>query len=1004
MLKTRILSFLCFFLCLISLNLSAQTFPTKHYTIREGLAQMQVMALLEDSRGILWVGTKGGLSKYDGQKFKNYRRADGDSLTHDVIFDLKEDSQGNIWIGNSGGINKFNGAKFQSWRFPNPQEGANRIFINKKNEIIVHTGYETYQLINNKFQKITLQNTPKSLTWFGVNYDYDHDKLIFTYTDKKPNPTYSIYELNQNQLKLIEKNEFLFDNCYQYGDKGLIYTYRKENEIKKQYWFLAKGQKERKLIVTVNADTVIIHQTLPFNFAFGFQNKLSILEKNTFNYPQLADNFLESSFIQVDKTGIWAGTEVGLWRVMDNGLKYLPTSRDAAIWSMVEDKYNRLWTLHYNTIVPIKVHEGTKTIDLKDYQEPLSKQIGKPFNNNFYYQPLKDQYQNLWLPSENGLIRYDYNKFQFVFDNTYAFFLTEDKKRNLILSGVGGGVNIIENKPPYKVTELREKDGLHPNLQMLCVFVDSKGKHWYGGGGGLTTYDYEHKKAFRYKMKSEKVPFYSVFFISEDARGTLWFGTTKGLFRYLPLTDSFVKIAEKTITGFIYAVSNLDKKHLICVNGEVVFVLNLDDFYRDNTLNIKTFNYNNGFMGLEPGQAGIYKTHDDKTWITSSDVLSIFDPKDIDLNVSVSRPIFTKIDEQNIPFTKATQDSVFQLPQGKIDGVRIEFGSTGFDKALNPKFSYQLDNAKWSNWQEEPFVILFQLNNGSHIFKVKTQVFGEQKGVFPLETSLRFRTNIHFWQSPNFTGYLLSFTIFVMVFAIAKWIYEWRLRKKLESQQQELEFLKVAANQAQMNPHFIFNILQVLQSYIITEKWQEAKSMVVKLGDLVRNYLEATMIDPDNAKRSIFSTEISLSQEIDLLTQFIDFEQIKGSNKFSAKIDVDESINIGNLTVPPMIVQPIVENAIKHGLLNLEDGETGELTISLSFNDNILCFIVSDTGVGKEKAAQIKAKALRKHISRGEELVMKRIELLKSAGYKITIESEENQPRGTRVTICFDYN
>jgi len=190
------------------LNLSAQTFPTKHYTIREGLAQMQVMALLEDSRGILWVGTKGGLSKYDGQKFKNYRRADGDSLTHDVIFDLKEDSQGNICIGNSGGINKFNGAKFQSWRFPNPQEGANQIFINKKNEIFVYTGYETYQLINNKFQKITLQNTPKSLTWFGVNYDYDHDKLIFTYTDKKPNPTYSIYELNQNQLKLIEKMGF----------------------------------------------------------------------------------------------------------------------------------------------------------------------------------------------------------------------------------------------------------------------------------------------------------------------------------------------------------------------------------------------------------------------------------------------------------------------------------------------------------------------------------------------------------------------------------------------------------------------------------------------------------------------------------------------------------------------------------------------------------------------------------------------------------------------------
>lgn len=118
---------------------------------------MQVMVLLEDSQGILWVGTKGGLSKYDGQKFKNYRRADGDSLTHDVILGLKEDNQGNIWIANMGGINKFDGAKFQSWRLPNSKESAGRIFVNKKNDFFVHTGYWVYQLINNKCLEFILE-------------------------------------------------------------------------------------------------------------------------------------------------------------------------------------------------------------------------------------------------------------------------------------------------------------------------------------------------------------------------------------------------------------------------------------------------------------------------------------------------------------------------------------------------------------------------------------------------------------------------------------------------------------------------------------------------------------------------------------------------------------------------------------------------------------------------------------------------------------------------------
>ena len=1006
MLKFRIIIFIYCFLCLISFSIYSQTFPTKHYTIREGLAQMQVLSLLEDSRGILWVGTKGGLCRFDGQKFKNYKRADGDSLTHDMIWSLKEDQQGNIWIANADGVNKFDGAIFQSWHLPNPKEGADRIFINKKNEIFVHSTFGIYQLVKNKFQKIIFQNPPKTLTQFGVNYDYLRNKLILTYTDNKPKPTYFIYELNQNQLKLIETNEYLFDNCYPYGDKGLIYSYR--NDINKQYWFLAKGQKEQKLILTVDADTVKIHQTLSFNFAFGFQGKLSILEKNTFNYQQLADNFLEGSTIQVDKTGIWAGTETGLWRVMDNGLKYLSESKDAVVWSMVEDKYNRLWTLHYNTSVPIKIHEGAKTTDLIGYQEPLTKQLKIPFSNHFYYHAIKDQHQNLWLPSEQGLIRYDYKKFQFVFNNIYSFFLTEDRKRDLIISGVGGGVNIIENKPPYRVTELREKDGLHQNQQMLCVFVDSKGKHWYGGGGGLTTYDYEGKKAFRYKMKTEKVPFFSVFFIIEDANKTLWFGTTKGLYRYLPLTDSFVQVAEKTITGFIYAVENLDKNHLICINGESVFVLNLNDFYRDNTLNIKTFNYNNGFMGLEPGQAGIYKTHDNKTWITSSDVLSIFDPKDLDLSVTATKPIFTKIDGQNIPFTKTTQDSVYQLPKGKIDNIRIEFGSTGFDKALNPKFSHQLDNGEWSEWQEEAFVILFQLEKGKHTFKVKTQVLGEQKGLKPLETSLSFKTDIHFWQSPNFKWYLMAFGILMMMlvcFAFFQWLWERRLRRKMDDQQKELDFMKVVALQAQMNPHFIFNILGVLKSEINEGNTDVAKDMVVKLSTLVRKYLESTTLDVKNKRKSIFSTEITLKEEIELLRLFVEFEQIKANSNFTCNFKIDDNVLMNNLAIPPMIIQPIVENAIKHGLLNLPKGLKGELVISVTYWHKVLCFEVSDTGIGRAKSAEIKAQTVRKHESKAESLVAERIRLLNGAGYNIILKpSEDLLPHGTKVTVCFDNN
>ena len=1004
---TIIYFFILLKVCFLVQETAAQTFPTKHYTIREGLAQMQVMALLEDSHGFLWAGTKGGLSRYDGRNFRNYHRSKGDSLVHNMIWSLKEDSKGNIWICSNGGVNKFDGANFKSWLFPDANDYGKALYITPKDEVFVVSELGYFQVINDKLVEIKIQNSPQNLIRDSQIYDIEKGRLIISYRDNNPKPNYYHYELIGNKLVLAERKELKIANCFEYGDKGIIYTYQKINSQYFQYWFLPKGKKKRRLILTVDVNMVKVHQTLPFNFAFAFQNKLSILEKNTTEYQQLADGFLYNNCVQVDKTGIWAGTETGLWRVIDNGIRFLPTSRDAVVWSIVEDKNNRLWTLHYNSTVPIKLHEGKKTTDLVGYQEPLSKQLGKPFANLYYYQPLKDQYQNLWIPSSDGLIRYDYNKFHLVFNSPYSFFLVEDKKRNLIISSVGGGVNIVENKPPYKVTELREKDGLHPNSQMLCVFVDSQGTHWYGSKG-LTRYDYDKKMAYRYEPKSKKMPFRSVFFIVEDAWNTLWFGTTSGLFRYLPESDSFIQVAENTIKGFINAVGILDKKHLICTNEQDVFVFNLADYQRDKLINVKTFNYNNGFMGLEPGQAGFYKTHDGKMWLTSSDVLSIFDPKELDLRVTATKPIFTKIDGQIIPFTKNTQDSVYQLPKGKISGVRIEFGSTGFDKALQPNFSYQLDGGKWSAWQEEPFVNLYDLSGGEHLIKIKTQVLGEQKGIIPLEADLKFRTNIQFWQSPNFIWHSIGFSMLLFVLLLLllyRWLLERRMLKEMEEHKQELDFMRVAANQAQMNPHFIFNILQVLQSYVLKENFELAKVMIVKLANLVRNYLEATVVDTDNEKKSIYSTEITLAKELELLELFVEFEHTKGSHKFDYEFKIGDNIEKENISLPPMIIQPIVENAIKHGLLNLPDGEKGKLTITVRYYDKTLCFIIEDTGVGIKRAEEIKASAVSQHKSMAQKLVKRKIELLNKAGYKInSIEPVELHPHGTSVKVLFDNN
>jgi ligand-binding sensor domain-containing protein len=986
-------------------NSYAQTFPTKRYTTREGLAQMQIMTVFEDSRDILWVGTKGGLSHYDGTNFKTYRRSQGDSLTGDFILNINEDKRGYLWITTPRGISRFDGAKFKTYPFPNPDHHSGTIFVTQKNEIFLFTEkYFLYQLINNKFQEIKFKNLPKYLTETRILHDKITDKLIFQVHESLPKFVQSNYEIIGNSLKFIEKKENELQNIYQYGKYGCVYIYSFPNINKKEYWFQLFGQKDKQHILTVDEKNVKVYHTLPFNFPFTFQSSLTILEKNSADYQVLAGQFLNESIIQVDKGGIWAGTETGLWRVMDNGIRYLPEERDAVSWGVVEDKFNRMWSLHYNPSVPIKIHENYKTTDLSGYIEPLSKQHGKPVFDNWYFNPIKDHYGNLWLGNAGGLVHYDYKTYEFIFKDTYAFYVAEDRPRNLIISSVDGGVNIIENKPPYKTTQLREKDGLLANAQMLCIYVDSQGTHWYGSGGGLTRYDYDKKLFKKYSLSIGNLPFGGIFHISEDSKGTLWFATTRGLFYYDKQKDNFTNIAKQTIWGRVQFVGNFDNDHLICGNLESIYVLNLKDFYRDKSLKIKTFNYSNGFMGLEPAQAGYYKAHDGKIWLGSSSEISIFSPKDLDLNFYAPKPIITKVDSMSIPFVTGEKEQIYDLPHGKSDNIRIEFSSLGFEKSTHPTYSYKIDEGEWSKWQTEEVVNLSNLSAGVYDFKIRTQIVGENNEIKPSESSLKFRASMYPWQSPNFYKYLLALVMVLFGIMLLRWFWEKRLRENFKKQKKELDFLKVVAIQSQMNPHFIFNVLGVLQGHILNGNTKVANEQLVKLSTLVRNYLEASIVDTESTKKTIYSTEITLEKELELLTLFVEFEYLKAKDKFNYKFDISPNINLDSFSIPPMLIQPIVENAIKRGLLNLPDGESGTLNITVSYENETLTFVIIDTGVGRDRAAEIKASTVRTHKSRGIELVNKRIKILNDSGYKITCEDlEDVDPHGTKAVIHFNF-
>ncbi|HXB13014.1 MAG TPA: histidine kinase, partial [Bacteroidia bacterium] len=204
---------------------------------------------------------------------------------------------------------------------------------------------------------------------------------------------------------------------------------------------------------------------------------------------------------------------------------------------------------------------------------------------------------------------------------------------------------------------------------------------------------------------------------------------------------------------------------------------------------------------------------------------------------------------------------------------------------------------------------------------------------------------------------------------------------------------EITALRTQMNPHFIFNAINSIQHYVLQNNGREAYNYLAKFSRLIRMML-------NNAQEK----KLTLHQEIEMLELYIQLEQLRFSGSFRFQLNVDAEIDTEQVYMPAMLIQPYVENAIWHGLMNLKDRTGALLTISITRNETFLKISIEDNGVGRAQA-----KLLQKdntHRSIGMELTRKRTEALskipgeeKVSIYVIDLYDEQNKPTGTRVEI-----
>jgi len=213
---------------------------------------------------------------------------------------------------------------------------------------------------------------------------------------------------------------------------------------------------------------------------------------------------------------------------------------------------------------------------------------------------------------------------------------------------------------------------------------------------------------------------------------------------------------------------------------------------------------------------------------------------------------------------------------------------------------------------------------------------------------------------------------------------------QIKQKQAEIE---MRALRAQMNPHFIFNSLNSINKYILKSDHTNASRYLTRFAKLIRLIL-------DNSN----SREVALSDELEALKLYVEMESLRFSNKFVYEISIDENVSADTLQVPPLIIQPYVENAIWHGLLHKESG--GRLFISVkTTNDNLLKCTVEDNGIGRARAKELKSKSATNNKSLGMKLTEERITMLNkhtslNASIQIIdLESNTGEAAGTKVIL-----
>lgn len=984
----------------------AQRFIFRNYSVEEGIAQSQVYSVLQDHRGVLWFGTQGGgLTAFDGERFKTFTEKDG--LLDNTVNDIKQDKNGNLWLATKKGVCVYNGLKFRTIQTENKQElRANDLCFDKEGRCWI-AGFDGLYYCNGK----EIQSVSKANNWDAtiVNAVFcDQEKIYFgtqdgfflwnTKTHKRTDFSQQTRFMN-NAITSIFKDKkgtiwigTFGDGMYGFNGRS-FYRIDWKQELYRTSILDIYEDDEGNLWLASLQQGVIRYS--PYDATFQQLSETDGLSSRHIR-----------AIIQDNAGNFWFGTSGGgvcnyLGRQFtsfntENGI------RGKLVYAIYKDKKDRTWI---GTDKGVSQHKGGKWFNF-GFAEGFADIQCKAITG--------DEYNNVFLGTEgNGLFWWKDSVFTKLENCQTAHVRSLLYAGNKTLWIATAGLGIYQLNYANEAKEWKHftiDNGLLSN-RITALLKDSKGNIWYAtekNGAGLLSNEGKVIRSFTVNngLKSNEITS-----ITEDKKGNIWLGTLgSGVECYDRQSGKINHFSyEDGLTSAIAYLVAFDDFGNLIIGSEK----GLDYVYLSNNLQVvkvKHYSKGDGFSGVETCRNAVFKDDEGTLWFGTINGVSRFYPTGHRKNEQppVVHLTDVKLFYESLSKTKYKnrlsdwgQVRELGLPYDE-NHLTFEFFGVNLSNPDAVKYRWKLEgfDENWSPASQEKSIVYSNLPPGDYRFLVKAC---NEDGVWSKPYEMIFTIAKPFWYQWWF--------VLIAVFSVGGLVYllvQIRIRKvkrEAREMQRQLQLekevieLEQKALRLQMNPHFIFNALNSIQAQIGSGNDKEARYYLAKFSRLMRQIL-------DYSRRS----SILLQEETAMLENYLLVEQFCNGNNFDYSIETDEDLELDFVQIPPMLLQPFVENAIKHGFRQLETkGRRGHLSINFREENNMLVCEITDNGIGREAATSIQEKSNSpKHESMALKITRERLDLLQESEVKSTLEMidlyTENVPSGTKVVIKIPLN